>query len=210
MYLRTVLRSRPLWRAMTETDMPCRCHSRIMTTSLSWITACPPDHQEQHRRREPAGLPGGGQKHQQPRSPGDNSIGRSRGLDCGLNRAYPAYIDGGTFERNQEQMAANRNRYPGIPRGGGALLGGLVACGVCGRRMFTGYNDDGHEARYVCNQMAATFGAPRCQSISARPVDEHVSALMLSALAPSAIEVSLQVAEDLELERQQLHEQWKQ
>ena len=124
--------------------------------------------------------------------------------------AYPAYIDWGTYERNQEQMAANRNRYSGIPRGGGALLGGLVACGVCGRRMFTGYNDDGHEARYVCNQMAATFGAPRCQSISARPVDEHVSALMLSALAPSAIEVSLQVAEDLELERQQLHEQWKQ
>jgi DNA invertase Pin-like site-specific DNA recombinase len=124
--------------------------------------------------------------------------------------AYPAYIDWGTFEQNQEQMAANRNRYPGIPRGGGALLGGLVACGVCGRRMFTGYNDDGHEARYVCNQMAATFGAPRCQSISARPVDEPVSALMLSALAPSAIEVSLQVAEDLELERQQLHEQWKQ
>ena len=124
--------------------------------------------------------------------------------------AYPAYIDWGTFEQNQEQMAANRNRYPGIPRGGGALLGGLVACGMCGRRMFTGYNDDGHEARYVCNQMAATFGAPRCQSISARPVDEHVSALMLSALAPSAIEVSLQVAEDLELERQQLHEQWKQ
>jgi DNA invertase Pin-like site-specific DNA recombinase len=124
--------------------------------------------------------------------------------------AYPAYIDWGTYEWNQEQMAANRNRYSGIPRGGGALLGGLVACGVCGRRMFTGYNDDGHEARYVCNQMAATFGAPRCQSISARPVDEHVSALMLSALAPSAIEVSLQVAEDLELERQQLHEQWKQ
>ena len=28
---------------------------------------------------------------------------------------------------------------------------------------------------------------------------------MLGALAPSAIEVSLQVAEDLELERQQLH-----
>src|SRR3954454_16349357 len=86
MYLRTVLRSRPLWRAMTETDMPCRCHSRIMTTSLSWITACPPDHQEQHRRREPAGLPGGGQKHQQPRSPGENSIGRSGEFHSGINR----------------------------------------------------------------------------------------------------------------------------
>ena len=124
--------------------------------------------------------------------------------------AYPAYIDRGTFERNQEQMAANRTRYPGSPRGGGALLGGLVACGVCGRRMFTAYNDDGREARYVCNQMAVSFGAPRCQSISARPVDACVSAVMLDALSPSAIEVSLQVAEDLELERQQLHRQWKQ
>jgi DNA invertase Pin-like site-specific DNA recombinase len=124
--------------------------------------------------------------------------------------AYPAYIDWNTFARNQEQMAANRTRHTGIPRGGAALLGGLVVCGVCGRRMFTTYNDDGHEARYVCNQMAATFGAPRCQSISARPVDARVSALMLDALSPSALAVSLQVAEDLELERQQLHGQWKQ
>ncbi|WP_046867885.1 recombinase family protein [Microvirga massiliensis] len=123
---------------------------------------------------------------------------------------YPAYIDWDTFLRNQEQMAANRTRHTGIPRGGAALLGGLVACGLCGRRMFTTYNDDGREARYACNQMATTFGAPRCQSISARPVDERVSALMLDALSPSALEVSLQVAEDLELERQQLHGQWKQ
>jgi hypothetical protein len=65
-------------------------------------------------------------------------------------------------------------------------------------------------ARYACNQMATTYGAPQCQSISARPVDEQVSALMLEALSPSAIEVSLQVAEDLELERQQRRRHWKQ
>ena len=112
--------------------------------------------------------------------------------------ARPAYIDWDTFERNQEQMAANRARHTGLPRGGPALLGGLVACGLCGRRMCVTYNDDGREARYACNQMATTYGAPQCQSISARPVDEHVSALMLEALSPSAIEVSLQVAEDLE------------
>ena len=123
--------------------------------------------------------------------------------------AYPASIDWSTFERNQEQMAANRTRHTGLPRGGAALLGGLVVCGLCGRRMFTTYNDDGREARDVCTQMATTFGAPRCQSISARPVDEHMSALMVGALSPSAIAVSLQVAEDLELERQQLHRQWK-
>lgn len=123
--------------------------------------------------------------------------------------AFPAYIGWSTFERNQRQMATNRTRHTGVPRGGAALLGGLVACGVCGRRMFTTYTDDGREARYVCHQIATTYGAPRCQSISARPVDTYVSALMIEALSPAAIEVSLQAAEDIELERQQLHGQWK-
>jgi excisionase family DNA binding protein len=41
-------------------------------------------------------------------------------------------------------------------------------------------------------------------------VDALVAAAMIEALSPSAIEVSLQVAEDLDLERQQLHGQWKQ
>lgn len=75
--------------------------------------------------------------------------------------------------------------------------------------MFTTYTDDGREARYVCHQVATTYGAPRCQSISAWPVDAKVSSLMLEALSPAAIEVSLQAAEDIELERQQLHAQWK-
>src|SRR4051812_25671491 len=100
--------------------------------------------------------------------------------------ALPAYIDWDTFEQNQEQMAANRTRYRGTPRGGTALLGGLVSCGVCGRRMFTTYTENGREARYVCHQMALTFGAPRCQSISAQCVDALISAAMLEALSPSA------------------------
>src|SRR5215207_2020447 len=69
----------------------------------------------------------------------------------------PAYIAWDAYERNQEQMAANRTRYSGTPRGGAALLGGLVACGVCGWRMFTTYTENGREARYVCHQMAITF-----------------------------------------------------
>jgi hypothetical protein len=76
--------------------------------------------------------------------------------------------------------------------------------------MFTTYNENGREARYVYHQMATTFGAPSCQSFSAHCVDAAVSAAMLEAISPSAIEVSLQVAEDIELERLQLHSKWKQ
>ena len=75
--------------------------------------------------------------------------------------AFPAYIDWGAFERNQEQMAANRTRYTGIPRGGAALLGGLVAFGVCGRRMFTTYNDDGREAPRLSSN-GDHLQRPRC------------------------------------------------
>ncbi|MBD9453665.1 recombinase family protein [Rhizobium sp. RHZ02] len=124
--------------------------------------------------------------------------------------ALPAYIDWKTYEQNQDQMAKNRTRYPGVPRGGAALLSGLVSCGVCGRKMVTGYNDDGREARYSCSWEATTYGGRHCQSISARPVDARVSALVLEAVSPSAIDVSLQVAEDIELERQQIHDGWKQ
>jgi excisionase family DNA binding protein len=123
---------------------------------------------------------------------------------------WPAYIDWETYTRNQEQMAANRSKHNGVPRGGPALLSGLIRCGQCGRRMSVGYHNNGREARYQCCQLATTFGGPRCQSVSAQPVDECVADLILAALAPSAIEVSLQLAEDIELERAARQRHWAQ
>jgi excisionase family DNA binding protein len=121
---------------------------------------------------------------------------------------WPAYIDWETYTRNQEQMAANRAKYDGVPRGGHALLGGLVHCGRCGRRMALAYHNNGREARYQCCREAVTFAGPRCQSLSAAPVDELVAQLILAALTPSAVEVSLQLAEDLELERAERRRHW--
>jgi excisionase family DNA binding protein len=124
--------------------------------------------------------------------------------------SWPAYIDWDTYAQNQEQMAANRAKHDGVPRGGLALLGGIVRCGRCGRRMALAYHDNGREARYQCCQEAVTFGGPRCQSLSAQPVDRLVTELILAALAPSAIEVSLQLAEDVELERAEHRRNWAQ
>ncbi|WP_424140483.1 recombinase family protein [Roseomonas chloroacetimidivorans] len=121
---------------------------------------------------------------------------------------WPAYIDWQTYTRNQDQMAANRAKHDGVPRGGPALLGGLVHCGRCGRRMVLAYHNNGREARYQCCQEAVTFAGPRCQSLSAAPVDELAARLILAALTPSALEVSLQLAEDLELERAERRRHW--
>jgi DNA invertase Pin-like site-specific DNA recombinase len=126
-----------------------------------------------------------------------------------LQDRWPGYIDWAQFERNQEQMAKNRAVHGGIPLGGPALLSGLVRCGRCGRRMTVVYRDNGRKPRYSCVSMNAHYGAPLCQSLGARAVDERVTARIMEALAPSSLEVSLQLAEDLELERLALHRQWQ-
>ncbi len=157
------------------------------------------------RRRMDARAQRPGQPHSGRRFLRDPALWTVLRRDC-----WPAYIDWQTYARNQAQMAANRIGHDGVPRGGPALLAGLVRCGRCGHRMAVGYHNNGREARYLCNHLATTFGDPRCQSVSAQPVDGAVAELILAALTPSAVEVSLGLAEDLELERIEQHRQWRQ
>ena len=158
-----------------------------------------------------------GRRHADPRrrKPGQPYSGRTlvRDPQCCpilIPNLWPAYIDWSRFERNQEQMAANRTENLGVPGGGSALLSGLVRCGRCGLRMGVFYRSNGREARYRCGSAAVTYGDPECQSLQAWPVDDYVGALILEALTPSAIDVSLQLAEDIELERRQQYRQWDQ
>jgi DNA invertase Pin-like site-specific DNA recombinase/methylphosphotriester-DNA--protein-cysteine methyltransferase len=127
-----------------------------------------------------------------------------------LKDHWPAYIPWDTYERNCAQVAANRSQSLGIPRGGQALLSGLLECGRCGRRMLTQYPAHGRFLRYECARAHATYGQARCQSLSGRALDALVGGLILETLAPAAVEASVQLAEDLELERTALHRQWRQ
>lgn len=127
-----------------------------------------------------------------------------------LKDRWPAYISWETYERNQEQVTANRTPAAGVARGGPALLAGLVVCGRCGHRMATEYRDQGRFQRYRCSQGAIRFGGTACQSLGGRGLEALVGTLILQALQPAALEVSLRLAEDLELEREQIHRQWRQ
>ena len=98
----------------------------------------------------------------------------------------------------------------GVPRGGPALLAGLLVCGRCGRRMPTHYSPTGHDLRYDCIAATLNYGQARCQSLSGRALDALVGGLILEALEPAAVEASVQLAEDVELERTALHRQWRQ
>src|SRR4051794_41968653 len=74
--------------------------------------------------------------------------------------------------------------------------------------MVTCYRNNGRDLRYECTRDQVNRGGPRCQSLSGGALDELVAGLVLEVLRPSAVEVSLQLAEDVELERARRHRQW--
>src|SRR4051795_1389215 len=120
----------------------------------------------------------------------------------------PAYIPWETYERNQRQLAANRSKHVGVARGGPSLLAGLLVCGRCGYRMATNYRTNARGVQYSCPRLQVNRGEAACQCFAGRTLDAFVTDLVLAALRPSAIDVSLQLAEDIELERARQHRHW--
>ena len=121
---------------------------------------------------------------------------------------WPAYISWEVYEENQVRLNANRSKHKGVARGGPSLLAGLLFCGRCSRRMVTCYRNNGRDLCYACTWDHINYGTARCQSLSGHALDDLIAGLVLDVLRPSAIEVSLQLAEDVELERLQHHRQW--
>ncbi len=129
-----------------------------------------------------------------------------------LERRYPAYITEERFWANQERLAANQARADalGAARHGPSLLGGLLHCGRCGRRLLVGYSGPANALRYSCQRAAIDYGEPLCQSLAGRGLDELIGAQVLAALQPAAVELHLAAAADVQQERERLHQHWQQ
>jgi DNA invertase Pin-like site-specific DNA recombinase len=127
-----------------------------------------------------------------------------------LKDRLPAYISWARYEANQRQLAANTAQAGGVARQGPSLLSGRLVCGRCGLSMATQYTNNGTGLRYICSRQAVDYAAPLCQSLSGAPLDRLLTQLVLAALEPAALELSLQVAEDLEGERARHHGEWQQ
>jgi hypothetical protein len=119
----------------------------------------------------------------------------------------PAYITAERFAANQERLATNRARglAAGAPRSGPSLLGGLVVCGRCGRRMAISYTNGGKGLRYGCARAFIDYAEPVCQSLAGQALDDLVGEQILAALQPQALQLSLVAVADLEQERARLH-----
>jgi DNA invertase Pin-like site-specific DNA recombinase/uncharacterized protein YndB with AHSA1/START domain len=128
-----------------------------------------------------------------------------------LRDRLPAYISWEQYLANQERLRQNRARSDtcGVPKRGMALLPGLVVCGKCGRRLSTRYKTDKLPS-YYCGTYWRLSLEESCGHVTARPLDELVTREVLRALEPASLELSLHAIENVEQERQRLHEHWRQ
>ena len=132
-----------------------------------------------------------------------------------LPGVLPAYISTGQYERNMARLDANRSRALslGAVRDGPALLAGLVACGRCGKKMTVRYQRGPggklHPA-YACDRGKSGYAADQCQQLAGPGVDGYVTGLLLAAMAPAALEVSLAAAGQAGAQRAQVDRIWRQ
>ncbi len=153
------------------------------------------------------------------RQPGRPCTGRVRvgrdGWLVYLPGMLPAYISIEQYERNMQRLDANRSRAQslGTVRDGPALLAGLIACGRCGHKMTVRYQR-GRGGKldpvYVCGRDKSDYGAGQCQQLVGPCVDTHVTGLLLQAMAPAALEVSLAAATQVQTQREQVDRIWRQ
>jgi DNA invertase Pin-like site-specific DNA recombinase len=118
---------------------------------------------------------------------------------------HAGYISWDEYEHNQRRLhesaqAIGADRCRGPAREGPALLQGLVLCGRCGQRMTVRYHKRrGHLCpEYVCQREGIEHGHARCQRVPGAGVDEAIGKLLVEAVNPVALEVTLAVQRELQ------------
>jgi hypothetical protein len=131
---------------------------------------------------------------------------------CLLKDRVPAYITWEQYEENRRRMAENDKGREPSKNGARAqtLLNRLARCGRCGRPMLACNTHQACEPRYTCDAGRYEGTAPPCQSLTALPVDRLIGSLVLEAVRPAALELSLRAAEQAGRDRDRLHAAWRQ
>ena len=205
-----------------EVQLPVRVHSGSSKGELEWRRPTRETLQNMLHNPAYAGYYAYGRRQVEPRRkiPGRPDTGRvvkdsSEWLVL-LPGRLPAYITPEEYEANIARMAANRQTAaaPGAPRDGAALLSGLLRCGRCGgHRMTVSYHDASARSAYgyACAFYQVNYGTGgSCQHIAGAALDDYVVGHVLDAVAPAALEVSMDAAAQAEDERAILDKLWRQ
>ena len=123
-----------------------------------------------------------------------------------LQDKLPAYITWEQWEKNQRRLRGNSTSFGAGPARGASLIAGRITCGKCRARMPVSYKDN-KTPYFTCSAARMNFGLPLCQSFEARSVESLVEQLVLAALKPASVELSMLAADSIEAEREKLEKQ---
>ena len=202
--------------ARNEIKLPVRSRARERKGELEWHRASRGTLQGILKHPIYAGVYTFGRRAVDARRkvPGRPGTGRSvvphEEWEVFLKDHLPAYITWEQYEWNQSRLAANCSfgDHPGAPRRGPSLLCGLLVCGKCGHRMGVRYGGDRGRHTYHCTSQMVNFAESYCQTIAGRDLDTCICDLALSALEPVSLELSLEVAQNLKRQREELESLW--
>ncbi len=109
---------------------------------------------------------------------------------------HEGYLSWADFQRNQRLIADNATGKGMMARGalrrGELLLGGLLRCGHCGRKLHVAYSGrNGNTGRYHCRGALINHGTDPCINFGSLRVDQAISSEVLTRLQPLGIEAAL-------------------
>jgi DNA invertase Pin-like site-specific DNA recombinase len=127
--------------------------------------------------------------------------------------AFPGYISRAEYETNQATLNQNRllaGSGVGHRKDGAALLTGIVLCGRCGQRMQVVYSGrDSQHITYSCGHRHRRYAEPLCQRVPGQLVDKLITQVVLSALTPAQLDLSLAIWQELDRQQAELQRQWQ-
>jgi DNA invertase Pin-like site-specific DNA recombinase len=112
---------------------------------------------------------------------------------------HSGYVSWEQFEQVQLAIGDNMRGWQrsGAVQSGAALLGGLLRCRRCGRKLGVHYTGENHNVvRYSCHRGWLDNGQPRCIAFGGTTVDEAIGQQLLGVVQPAAVEAAKMATEE--------------
>src|SRR5262249_2380007 len=112
---------------------------------------------------------------------------------------HSGYVSWEQFEQVQLAIGDNMRGWQrsGAVQSGSALLGGLLRCRRCGRKLVVHYTGENHNVvRYSCHRGWLDNGQPRCIAFGGTTVDEAIGQQLLGVVQPAAVEAAIMATEE--------------
>ena len=124
---------------------------------------------------------------------------------CLIKDAHDGYISWDEYQANQQILTGNAQAFGSDrrppPRGGPALLQGIILCGRCGKRMTVRYHQRrGQQTpQYTCQRDMIEQGhSSDCQFVPGTAVDRAIGQLLVGMVNNENIDVAIAVQRELQ------------